>query len=100
MTAEFGATYDTAPIDGFVTLLSTHPGRPAYRAGFRKNDVIIQVDDTPITSNEALRRAIRSKPPGMSMPHPTNRIPHLLCGGPIIPLPISLRMNFCCCDRF
>ncbi len=62
--AEIGAIFEAAPTDGFVTVQETHADRPAHLAGLRKGDVIIAINDTPVSTPEAVRRAVQSCLPG------------------------------------
>ncbi len=48
-----------------VTQVSS--GTPAATAGVRKNDVIVQLDNTPITAASDLQTAIRSHQPGQTV---------------------------------
>ena len=45
-------------VDNGILVMKVAPGSPAKDAGLRGNDVIISVDDVPVSSVAALRRTI------------------------------------------
>ncbi len=47
-----------------VLIASVSPGGPADRAGLKANDVIVQIDNTPIDSLSTLQDALLAKNPG------------------------------------
>lgn len=47
-----------------VVLMNVAPGQPADRAGFRRFDVLLAIDDQPVGSREDLRKILDAKSPG------------------------------------
>ncbi len=52
------------PVEQGLVVGEVPPGSPAYRAGIREQDIIVQVDDTPVRAGGDLRRALRARKPG------------------------------------
>jgi S1-C subfamily serine protease len=67
------AEQNNLPVDHGVLIASVTPNGPAATAGLRAGDVILQIDNTPITSVQSLGDALLSKSPGDTVAVTINR---------------------------
>jgi putative serine protease PepD len=70
--AQIGVTVSPAVADDEITKIgaeiqSVRSGSGGQKAGLKKGDIIIAVDETPVASNDALVAAIRSYQPGQTV---------------------------------
>jgi S1-C subfamily serine protease len=59
ITPEIARTLDLPVTEG-VMVAEVVPGSPAARAGIRREDVIVQIDSTPVTESAAIEQFIRN----------------------------------------
>jgi len=55
------------PVKEGIIVGRVEAGSPAARAGIRAQDIIVRVNDTPVTNGGDLRRVLRSQPPGTTV---------------------------------
>ena len=67
------AEQNNLPVDHGVLIASVTPTGPASEAGLQAGDVILQIDNTPITSVQSLGDALLSKSPGDTVAVTINR---------------------------
>ena len=67
------AAQNNLSVDHGVLIASVTPLGPASEAGLQVGDVILQIDNTPITSVQSLGDALLSKSPGDTVPVTVNR---------------------------
>jgi S1-C subfamily serine protease len=70
--ASVAAQYNL-PVDHGVLIVSTTPNGPAATAGLRAGDVIVQIDNTAVTSVQSLGDILLSKSPGDTVAVTINR---------------------------
>ena len=58
------AAQNNLPVDHGVLIASIDPNGPAYKAGLRNGDIIVQVDNTAVNNISSLSDALLSKNPG------------------------------------
>jgi S1-C subfamily serine protease len=67
------AEQNNLPVDHGVLIASVTPTGPASEAGLQAGDVILQIDNTPVTSVQSLGDALLSKSPGDTVAVTINR---------------------------
>ena len=55
------------PVKEGIIVGRVEAGSPAARAGIRAQDIVVRVNDTPVTNGGDLRRVLRSQPPGTTV---------------------------------
>ncbi len=67
------AAQNNLSVDHGVLIASTTPNGPAATAGLRAGDVIVQIDNTPVTSVQSMGDVLLSKSPGDTVAVTINR---------------------------
>ena len=67
------AAQNNLSVDHGVLIASVTPNGPAATAGLKAGDVILQIDNTPVTSDQSLGDALLSKSPGDTVAVTINR---------------------------
>ena len=70
--ASVAAQYNL-PVDHGVLIASTTTNGPAATAGLKTGDVIVQIDNTPVTDVQSMGDALLSKSPGDTVAVTINR---------------------------